>query len=508
MKGEFIDSFANNFESGLKELSINGVVYKNTNHFHSNTTTAAGHATIATGKYPSKNGIVGNDVYNRNTNKWEYSILDTSIRFVGLENCTLEKVSAKNLIGLSIGDWQKNSDTNAQVYSVALKDKSAILMGGKNADRAFWFDGQSTQMVSSNYYKQPFPEWAKEFNGKSVMAKEIAEGWNLSADLQPNTTTTGDSIPTENGRFYPWFPHNLTTFNPDLVKNDLEGNFLWRSPYGDQFVLKFSEQLILNNKLGKDKHCDVLTIGLSSADYIGHQFGPNSLETLDYYNKMDNFLGDYIAFLDKNVGRNKYLLVLTSDHGVAQLPEVATSQGKDAKRILRETFKNDMAFIDKGLQSIYGLNKSTFKEVSGSGIEPNFDYLNENAIDSSEYIIQLISHLKSLTYIAEAYSEFDIKDSACPKMYIEEVRNSYYPNKNPFVYLLAKPNYLIDYGANGTSHGTPYTYDTHVPLIFYGNKKKPRINNNAVNTVDIAPTILYILGIKPTEKLDGKVLLD
>ena len=266
MKGSYLDSFAYEFEHGLAELVNNGIVYKNANHFHANTTTAAGHAAIATGTYPSHSSIVGNDVYNKKLNQWEYSILDTTIQFIGIENCNLAKVSAKNLLTYSFGDYQKMANPNAKTFSVALKDRAAILMGGKNADRAFWFDGTSTQMVSSNYYSSAFPLWVKNFNGKQVMADEIAEGWNISNDLELNNTTANDSFANEDGSFYPWFPHNINTFNPLVRKNNLEGSFLWSSPYGDEYVLKFSEKLIISEQLGKDKNCDVLTVGLSAAD--------------------------------------------------------------------------------------------------------------------------------------------------------------------------------------------------------------------------------------------------
>lgn len=507
MKASYLDSFAYQFEYGFKKLTEKGAVFTNANHFHAITTTAAGHATIATGNYPSKNGIVGNDVYLRSENKWEYSILDTSIQFEGLENCTLEKVSAKNLLTPSFGDYQKLRNPKSKVFSVALKDRSSILMGGKNADRAYWFDSKSTQMVSSDYYNYPFQLWIKDFTGKQVMNEEIDYGWEISSDLEPNKATSIDSFVQENGSFYAWFPHSIKTFNPTKVNTDFEGNFLWSSPFGDQFVLKFSEQLISNEKLGADKNCDILTVGLSAADYIGHQFGPNSLEVLDYYNRLDEYLGSYIDFLDENVGKNKYLLVLTADHGVASFPEIITANGGDAKRVSKVTFSADMTRIDKVLQTYFGLEKTTFKKWASHGIEPDFEYLTSAMIDSSNYLSKLEELLKELDYITEVYTEDDILDAACHKAYIEEFRNSFYPNKNMYVQLLSKLNYLLNYNDYGTTHGTPYVYDTQVPLIFYGFGIKPSNISKSVRTVDIAPSILSILGIETYETMDGKSIL-
>lgn len=507
MRADYLDSFDFEFEYGLKTLKTEGLVYKNANHFHANTTTAAGHATLATGTFPSHSSIVGNDVYNRETNEWEYSILDTSIQFVGLENCNLEKVSAKNLETYSIGDHLKINDSESKSYSVALKDRAAILMGGKNANRAYWFDTESTQMVSSDYYSSPFPEWVKTFTGKIVMAEEMEYGWEKSADLQAISTTSPDSFYNETGKMNAWFPHTLSNFAADVPANKLEGDFLWLTPFGDQFALKFSEQLILNEELGKDKNCDMLTVGLSSADYIGHHFGPNSLEILDYYNKLDEYLGSYIQFLDENIGKKKYVLVLSADHGVVPFPEISASQGIDAKRISKDRFQSDMSLIDQELQVLFNLDQTTFKNISSTGVEPNFEYLTTKNIDSLIYIEQLSDLLKNLDYIAEVYSDFDIYDSSCQKMYIEEMRNSYYSGKNMFVQFISKPYYLINYKQFGTSHGTPYDYDTRVPLLFYGKGIKPKTVIESVRTVDLAPTVLDILNIEPSLQLDGKSLI-
>jgi predicted AlkP superfamily pyrophosphatase or phosphodiesterase len=516
MRADYLTQFSTQMNFVNNELAANGISYTNMHHFHAKTTTAAGHATLATGCYPSTHGIVDNDVYVRQTGKTEYSILDTTVTFIGADSCTLQKVSAAKLQKPSIGDIVKQHDSLSKSYSVALKDRSAILMGGKKANRAFWFDAESTQMVSTDYYSELFPKWVRSYRADSIFRGELEDGWyfaknnSSSSDIFhiDSANCDADSAAYECGTFTPWFPHTLASMSQSKKGKNPKGNFIWNTPYGDAYVLKFAEQLIENEGLGQDQHCDVLTIGLSAADVIGHQFGPNSREIADYYYRLDRYLQSFVTKLDATVGRENYTLVLTADHGVAPMPEVSVATHADAVRVEYTQFDNDIEMIDGELKQLFNLTKTTMVESSYEGIEPDFDYLNANNIDSTLYLDSLRAKLLRLSYVANVFIPSDFLEvDKNTSEYAPYFANSYDARFGYFVQLLAKPFCLVDMRTCGTTHGTPYAYDTHVPFIIYGNSIKSKSIKTKVYTVDVAPTMLGTLQIDLTGAVDGQNLL-
>lgn len=507
MRGDYMSKYHSNLNGGLKYLAENGQSFLNTHHNHANTSTAPGHATIATGCHPSNNGITNNSIYYRNKQKSYYSILDTSVNFVGITKCSLPKSSAKNLLKPGIGDIIKSSNPKSKSYSVSLKDRASILMGGHDANRAFWFDAESTQMVSTDYYSEPFPNWVKNYLGKKILADDINSGWQLNSKSKSYYDITKDNIKQEDGFFSPLFPHTLSNINSNQNSNTLIGDFLWNTPFGDKFVLEFSKKLIENQNLGKNTHTDIITISLSAADYIGHEFGPDSYEIEDYYYKLDQYLMEFINFLNDKIGQENYVLTLTSDHGVAPFPELAINSGSQAKRISYNKFELDIDSINLLVQKDLNLNKSCILASSGyRGVEPNFEILNSYDIDSLELINTIQYHLKKLNYVRETISFLDINDLKCNKIFIEKTRNSYNPNHGYFIKIIGEKNHLIDYRHHGTTHGSPLFYDTHVPLIFLGSNILSSQINDAASTVDITPTLLDYIGIQAMQIFDGNKL--
>lgn len=506
MRGDYLTTFSSQLEYGLKNMSDNGLWYTNANHKHAITTTAAGHATIGTGCHPSTSGIVNNTVYNRAKGYSHYSIEDSTVRYVGIDSCQLNLVSAKLLDVPSFGDIIKEKNPKCMSYSVALKDRAAILMGGHKADRAFWFDAASTQMVSTDYYNSDFPTWAKSYTATTVVAEDIKTGWVLDPKFSALESTSNDSFSREKGLFEPWFPHALENMDSTRVKSAKTGEFLWNSPFGDKYVLEFSKKLINEYQLGRDENCDVLTIGLSAADVIGHHFGPSSFEILDYYNKLDEYLGDFIKNVQDQVGSDNVVFVLTADHGVVDFPEVLAERGIDAKRIEQAQYENDMATIDAELQQYFNLKEATISKANYNGVEPSIAYLAEQGINLDTFCTLLQEKLKNLPYIAETYSMKELEGTAENKKYFSAMKNSYDPRYGYYISIVPKENYLIDMRENGTTHGTPYHYDTHVPLILLGKNITPKKDDADVGTIDIAPTLLGLLDITAAG-MDGRDLL-
>jgi len=508
MRADYIERFKDQMPFVYKELYDGGLNYVNTHHFHAKTTTAAGHATLATGCLPSTHGIVDNNVYVRATRKTEYSILDTTISFVGIDSCSLQKVSAAKLKKPTLGDYIKMNDSLSKSYSVALKDRSAILMGGYSTNRAYWFDGQSTQMVSTNYYAEPFPEWVTAFRADQIYKSEIENGWLLNTSMQPlhNHLLDQDSAVYECGTFQPWFPHTLSSIDNTKESENKIGTFMWNTPYGDEFVLKFAEQLIVKNQLGEDEHTDVLTVGLSAADVIGHQFGPNSVEVADYYARLDHYLEVFVTMLNKKIGKDNYILALTADHGVVPMPEF-TNLSPKAVRVESQQFDEDMLTIDKELMQEFNLTESTFLETSYEGVEPNFNILKSHHIDSLHYLEALKSKLKKLRYVEQAYTPSDFVNAKDNEGYKMQFSNSYDPRFGYYVQILCSELSLVDMRSCGTTHGTPYSYDTHVPFIIFSTSVKSEKVMKAAKTIDIAPTLLGLVDIDITQKVDGQNLL-
>ena len=506
MRADYLEKFDQNFEGGLNYLIQNGQTFNHTNHNHFYTTTAPGHATIATGYHPSNHGITNNNIYVRKQSKIQYCIQDTSVNYMGIENCTLPKNSVKNLLKPSLGDYIKTQSSKSKSYSVSLKDRASILMGGHLANRSFWFDSKSTQMVSTDFYKESFPHWVQNFKAKDLMKSEIESGWELESDFNSKSFKYRDHRPEEFGFFDTHFPHTLKQANEISDIDVNSGDFLWHTPFGDQFVLKFAKELIVQEKLGIDECIDVLTLSLSAADIIGHQFGPESFEIYDYYQKLDHYLLDFIQFLNNQVGVDNYLLVLTSDHGVAQFPESNTNSNHPSKRITSSQFKQDIDSIDILIQQEFKINQSTIIFANYQGVEPDFSVIQSHEIDSSKLVSQIQFHLENLNYIQETYSFFEIDNPACHKSYIQKIRNSHSPDQGLFIKILQTENYLIDMRPYGTTHGTPFNYDTHVPLIFLGPSIHAGTNNTITFTTDIVPTILDYLSIKTSTEFDGKIL--
>lgn len=506
MRADYLDIFSTQFEGGLKYLIENSIYFSNHHHNHFNTLTAPGHATMATGFNPSNNGITSNYVYDRRLKTNRYIVIDTSVRFIGINQCNLKKNSAKNLLKPTLGDIIKQQDPKSMSYSVSLKDRASILMGGHQANRAFWFDAQSTQMVSTDFYSEEFPTWAKTFTGKRIMKNELEQGWILDEEFSPAIFPGQDTIEEETGFFNAYFPHTREQNAIELKSTKQEGDFLWNTPFGDAFVLKFAAQLVIQQQLGLDNHTDMLNVSLSAADYIGHHFGPNSYEIQDCYQKLDRYLSSFMMLLNDQVGPENYLLALTSDHGVAPFPEIVKQQGIRAKRVTKDRYRSDIDSIDQIIQRKFKLSSPAILHANYSGIEPNFNYLRNNQLDSNRVINEILMHVKNLDYVAETYTFTDIKDSMSNKAYIQQVRNSHRPEHGYFIKILSQENYLIDAKEHGTTHGSPYSYDTHVPLFLMGPNIIQRVDSSRTYTVDIVPTILSYLDIKTTIEFDGKPL--
>ncbi len=306
MRQDFFDRFGEHFNGGLKRLMDEGVMFTNAHHEHALTNTAPGHATIATGRYPANNGIVNNSYYSKEVHEEQYCVGDPSEKVIGVANDgAIPARSPRRLKATTVGDWIKKADSQSRVFSVSKKDRTAVIMGGQDADGAFWFDNVSTKFITSTYYTKEYPSWANEFVGSKVMYDEILAGWNKFAPEELYAELRPDDFEVEGGAFMADFPHTRVRMRAGVPRSQRTSIFLTTTPMADQLVLKFSKLLIEQEDLGGRGHTDMISIGCSAADAIGHHFGPESHEVMDYYLYLDSYLDEFFTFLDE-----RYVIVV------------------------------------------------------------------------------------------------------------------------------------------------------------------------------------------------------
>lgn len=507
MRYDYFERFGKFFKGGLKRLWEEGAVLSNAHHDHSITATGPGHAAISTGRHPAHNGIAGNSFFDRKAKKSVYCVEDLNANIIGVENDgSLPGRSPENLLVTTLGDWLKKSNRRSKVFSVAIKDRSSILMGGKNADQAFWFDDLSTKFVSSDYYKQAIPGWAKTIVGAQLFAKELDRGWRR---ILPESAYQGvsrvDDFEPEKGTFYPAFPHTKQRMRSGIAEARKTSAFFRVSPIGDQFAIAFAKQVIINEKLGTDEYTDVLAIGCSAADGIGHHFGPMSQEVQDYYLHLDAFLEDFLKFLDKEVGEGQYVIAMSADHGVVPMPEYSRSQGLEARRIPFSEVKKVVEKVEQTLKTTFGLKEKIVLSTGSSGISLNYKEAKAKGISSEVLQTKAAQVLKGADFIEDAFVEKELIDGN-GRPYLPLFQHSYHPDRGPEIKIRFKEYFLLGYAKSGTGHGSPYSYDSHVPIVFYGPQFRKGQFEEKAATVDIAPTLAHLLNIQPLNEVDGKVL--
>lgn len=508
MRSSYLDRFASLYTGGLKRLREEGIVFENAHHEHGLTLTAPGHATLSTGCHPQRHGIIGNDFFNRATQKMQYAVEDPKVMMVGVDESG-PSYSPASLAVPAIGDWLKKDNRQSKVYAVAFKDRSAILLGGKQPDQAFWYDDVTGRYISSSYYGRKYPDWAKALVGKDYLKEEIENGWHkkLKDDAIYERLAGRDDIIQENARFLPEFPHTKIRMGGFVRPESREREILWTTPFGDKFTLRFAQELVERNQLGADDVTDMLMISCSTADAVGHHFGPDSQEVMDYYLRLDEYLETFFTFLDNRVGRENYLVVLSADHGVVTMPEVAAERGVDAKRITITQFREIMGQFDLNMQKSLGLSKPIIHTANYTGVSLNYEEAARKGISAEQLRQQVAEALQKMYFVEDAFTHEELLNPNPTRPYLELYQRSTFPGRGHDIKLRYKENYLVAYAPYGSSHGSPYDYDNHVPMVYYGfGLPAKRIERRAA-TIDIAPTLarLMHLTVKP-DQFDGQLL--
>jgi len=491
-----INKYKHLFIGGYSWLFEHGIQFQNAFHDHGMTTTAPGHYAISTGIHPGKGGIIGNEWFDRDLKRGWYCVEDSlSINFTD----NSDGRSFRNINSLTVGDWLKNKQSDSKVISISGKDRSAILLGGKNPDISIWYDKKG-QYTTSSYYSSELPNWLKDYNDQLDVHSYLDTVWvpiydnetyssNARADYYP-----GEEDWEKKSEYSPTFPISFSA----MGKKSLLKNF-YTTPFGDRSILELAELSIQEYELGKDDIPDILFLGLSATDGVGHDNGPHSFEQLDNHLRLDKYLGDFINSQEDKLGKGNILYILSSDHGVLDLPEYLSEQGIDSGRISRAvrdsifsiTMKKIRSQIGKG--KIYRYENFFYFDHSMNGVERKV---------ATEILKEQLINIPGVDSVVTKYELLkDGKDNISRRL-----KNMVHINKSPDIYLILK-KYWTWTSKRGTSHGSPYDYDTHIPLIFSGGNKISKIRSDYIRSVDIAPTLARILEINYPKDIDGKPFL-
>ncbi len=504
MMPEFLSRFDKFYTGGFRRINDNAFVFDSGAHDHACTETGPGHATIGTGRHPSKNGIIANEWYDRKLDRSMYCVEDSATTLTGLPD--QKGYSPRNIATDGLGDWLKKANPASKVISLSLKDRSAVGMGGQHPDAAVWWNRNDGNFVSSTYYDSILPAWVTAFNERRVFDSLRNKTWEKILPDSCYDLSTFDSFPGEsNGPdLLNNFPHELTWDSANT--KPFTRTYLYVSPFADEALLNLSKDAITVEQLGTDSIPDLLALSLSSSDAIGHTYGPNSQEIQDYYIRIDRKLGEFFSFLDSTVGAQSYVVALSADHGVLPLPEYLDMFGIPSERILTKTMDSDLEQIITRMES-EGLGKKDW--IKGN---PQEVYLvaDSGTTDSvkTAVINRLQNELKLLPYVADAYTRAQMMTKMqSPDPFLTYYRNSFFPARFADLIVRYKENNLMFASQYGTTHGTPYWYDRHVPLLFFGAGVTKGNNPKPARTVDISVTIAAMLKIKTPKDVDGESLL-
>lgn len=482
---------------GFKRLLSEGFSCENTMIPYIPTYTAPGHSCIYTGSIPAINGITGNNWIDKKTNRNIYCTDDSSVTSLGT-NSDLGKMSPRKLLTTTITDELKLSNNfESKVIGIALKDRSSILPAGHTANAAYWYDDRLGNWISSSYYMNSLPLWVKQINEKAYPSSVMAKDWNTLLPITNYVASTPDKTNYESpipGETSVSFPHRFTI---DSVKYEA---FKY-TPFANTYTFDMAKAAIENEHLGNNHVPDFLAVSISSTDYIGHRFGPNSIEVEDTYLRLDKNIEDFLLFLDSKLGKGNYLLFLSADHGVAHTPEYSRDHKIASGTFSEANLANELnRFIEK-----------TYKIKNAVVIIENFQvYLNTAELEKNmltQVKLAVIAFLKQKDFIQNAFELETVSSQTIPAKLKTTIINSYYPNRSGEIQFLPMPGYF-DGEEKGTSHGTGNPYDAHIPLIWYGWNIKAGQTNRETYMSDIAPTIAALLKIQMPSGSVGNVITE
>lgn len=492
MRWDYLERFAPLFKAngGFNRMMSQGFSNDNCQIGYTPSVTACGHTGIYTGTVPAIHGITGNAWYDTQLKRNVYCSEDRTVDGVGAAGASDGKMSPKNMLTTSIADELRMANNfKSKVIGIALKDRGAILPAGHSANGAYWFDAKSGNFITSTYYFKELPNWVKQFNDRQIPDSLMKLGWKKSlADAVYLEYATADEKKYEGKPF----GANQTKMPYDLTRAANEGfGKLSTTPWGNTLTVELAKAAVLAEDMGKDAITDMLAVSFSSPDYVGHSFGPNSWEIVDNYIKLDEELGRMFDFLDATVGKGKYTAFLSADHAVAHVPGFM-KENKLPGGLLDD--KSAITEMNAAIKAKFGIEKLVVS-LTNYQVHYNRDLLDSLKADTKDINQFMVHYLMKKEYILNAFPTSEILTSPMPQYLREKIANGYLYNRSGDIQMVLKSGY-IDGGATGTTHGLWYSYDAHIPLLWYGFGIKQGRSSKRVYMHDIASTVASLLKIQ------------
>ncbi|MGG9970150.1 alkaline phosphatase PafA [Ferruginibacter sp. SUN002] len=501
MRWDYLYRYNNLYSAnGFKRLLKEGFSAENTLIPYTPTYTAPGHTSVYTGSVPAVHGIVGNNWYDRTLGKNVYCTDDSTVSTVG-SNTNAGKMSPDNMWTTTITDELRLSNNfKTKVIGIALKDRGAILPAGHSANAAYWYDDKVGKWITSSYYMKQLPTWVDTFNNKDLAAKYMSKDWNTLLPIEKYDQSTDDDEPYEDkieGLKASTFPHKLSSLT------DTKYQAFKRTPFGTTYTFDFAKATIQNEDMGSHAGTDFLAVSISSTDYIGHAFGPNSIEAEDAFLRLDKDIENFLLYLDTKIGKGNYMLFLTADHGAAHAPGF----------LAQHQIPGGM-FEDKDLQKeMNDMIERNFGVKNGVVNLQNYQvYLNTTEIEKQGKDIDaikkaVIKSLKQKVYIVEAFELDELSETTIAEPQKSMMTNGYNPKRSGDIQFTLRSGYFDGWG-KGTTHGLWNPYDAHIPLLFFGWGVKPGKTNRETYMTDIAATVAAMLKIQMPSGCVGKVITE
>ncbi|ETZ20450.1 alkaline phosphatase PafA [Pedobacter sp. V48] len=489
MRWDYLYRYYNRYSNGgFKRMVNEGFSAENTFIPYTPTYTACGHSSIYTGSVPSINGIIGNDWYDPQLKRGVYCAEDTTVKTVGSDT-RAGLMSPKNLLTTTITDELRlATNFKSKVIGISLKDRGSILPAGHSANAAYWFDGGTGDWITSTHYMTQLPSWVVDYNKLKMADKYFEKNWNTLYPIETYDQSTDDNKEYEGksrGEQTPTFPHPFKLYagkNYEMIKS---------SPYGNTMTLELAKLAINSEHLGQGSSTDFLAVSCSATDYVGHQYGPNSIEAEDTYLRLDKDLEQFFNYLDTKIGKGNYLVFLSADHGAAHVPGFMAENKlpgglfndspviKSLNTTIEEKFKVKKAIITSTNSQFY-FNHQAIKDVNA-----DFDAIKALAIAT----------IKEQDGVMDAVDLTKLASSTLPDPIKKAITNGYNARRSGDIYYILKSNYF-EGGKTGTTHGAWFPYDSHIPCVFMGWNVKPGKTNKTHYMTDIAATLAAMLHIQ------------
>jgi hypothetical protein len=500
-RADFLTRFEDLYgEGGFRRLLRGGANFTNARYVHTPTYTACGHATFMSGATPSMNGIIGNEWFEREGGSRVTSVSDPGVKQLGGPDPAAAGASPVKLLASTLGDELRLATAGrAKVIGIAFKDRSAILPAGKRPNAAYWFNNRIGAFVSSTYYFNELPAWVRQFNLTQRPDRYFGAKWERLLPEASYQRSAPDNAPYEKSSYGIRFPYTInggeTQIGPRFYSQ------FEMTPYANEYAISFARAAIENEALGADDETDLLTVSFSANDLLGHTYGPYSQEVEDMTLRTDRVLAEFFDYLDRRIGLDHVLIALSADHGVAPVPEQVSAMGFGGRIEPRAL----TAAVQEALRARFG-EANWIRQFVNS----NF-YLDDAALAQTKADRQLVEETAcaaalKVAGIGDCFTRTQLGAGRLPLSAVaQSVARGFYAARSGDLVVVPQPFYILSEGL-GTTHGSPYGYDTHVPVILFGPGVAPGVYSQSCSPLDIAPTLAQLLRLTAPSNNEGRVL--